>query len=99
MALLATLDALWTGQVGDWCIVEPGSDGCHYIGIVLPGATDVGPNLCLLPVVRDGEQACDQRPHWRWDGNREAPTLEPSILHHSEPPWHGFLRAGVLVTA
>lgn len=35
-------------------------------------------------------------PHeWDWDGNREAPTLSPSI-HNTGMPcrWHGWLRAG-----
>lgn len=29
---------------------------------------------------------------WQWDGNREAPTLSPSIHHIGH--WHGYLRAG-----
>ncbi len=32
---------------------------------------------------------------WRWDGNREQPTLTPSIRHLDRCKWHGFLRAGV----
>jgi hypothetical protein len=35
-------------------------------------------------------------PSWDWDGNREAPTLSPSV--HDMPDgvthWHGWLRAG-----
>lgn len=34
---------------------------------------------------------------WQWDGNREAPTLHPSI-HHVDH-WHGWLRAGVWADA
>lgn len=38
-------------------------------------------------------------PSWAWDGNRERPTLTPSVHHMiGEPPvthWHGWLRAGV----
>jgi hypothetical protein len=31
---------------------------------------------------------------WSWDGNRDAPTLAPSInCHHCG--WHGWLRNGV----
>jgi hypothetical protein len=40
-------------------------------------------------------------PSWTWDGNREAPTLTPSVHHQirrTEGPttthWHGYLRAG-----
>lgn len=32
---------------------------------------------------------------WTWDGNREKPTVNPSILHMDGCRWHGFLRAGV----
>ncbi len=42
------------------------------------------------------------RPSWNWDGNREAPTLTPSILIYQMNErgekigehWHGFLTAG-----
>lgn len=32
---------------------------------------------------------------WTWDGNREAPTLSPSIRRTRGCKWHGFLKAGV----
>lgn len=34
---------------------------------------------------------------WKWDGNRNAPTLHPSIWHDKDGicSWHGFLQAGV----
>lgn len=32
---------------------------------------------------------------WTWDGNREAPTCTPSILHDKgRCGWHGYLTAG-----
>lgn len=39
---------------------------------------------------------------WNWDGNREAPTISPSINclseHNGRPAagcgWHGWIRAG-----
>jgi hypothetical protein len=33
---------------------------------------------------------------WSWDGNREAPSLSPSILHHCKDGifWHGYLAKG-----
>jgi Family of unknown function (DUF6527) len=42
-------------------------------------------------------------PSWGWDGNRERPTLDPSIHHQYgtgpggalETHWHGYLRAGM----
>lgn len=45
----------------------------------------------------------NRRPCWKWDGNREAPTLTPSILIYQMAEgtgerigehWHGFLTAG-----
>ena len=44
----------------------------------------------------------DKRPMWEWDGNRDRPTLSPSIniLQFDESGnragehWHGWLRAG-----
>lgn len=33
---------------------------------------------------------------WEWDGNMDAPTLTPSVLHRDH--WHGFLTAGVWVS-
>lgn len=45
----------------------------------------------------------DARPSWDWDGNRERPTLMPSILDWNtnekgekvSEHWHGYLTAGV----
>lgn len=41
----------------------------------------------------------DKHPVWSWDGNREKPTLNPSILRTAGCKWHGWLRAGVFVPA
>jgi len=46
-------------------------------------------------------ETSDASKGWRWDGNREAPTLSPSIKHNPGRPgsddcnWHGHLIAGV----
>lgn len=32
-------------------------------------------------------------PSWTWDGNKDRPTLSPSVHHVGH--WHGWLRAGV----
>lgn len=32
-------------------------------------------------------------PSWHWDGNRDKPTLRPSVHHVGH--WHGWLRNGV----
>jgi hypothetical protein len=31
---------------------------------------------------------------WAWDGNRDKPTVTPSIQHMNGCKWHGFLTAG-----
>ena len=33
-------------------------------------------------------------PHWTFDGDREKPTLTPSI-HQLRCGWHGYLTAGI----
>jgi hypothetical protein len=51
---------------------------------------------CRLPL--DGSRG------WRWDGNREKPTITPSILQSARDGetgqdielWHGFMRVGRL---
>lgn len=37
------------------------------------------------------------RPSWGWDGNRDTPTLAPSIRDLSGCKWHGHLQAGVFI--
>lgn len=34
---------------------------------------------------------------WAWDGNKDAPTLTPSVHHVGH--WHGFLQNGYWVQA
>lgn len=40
----------------------------------------------------------DEEPHpsWDWDGNEDAPTLKPSV--HYVWRWHGWFRAGRMVS-
>lgn len=40
----------------------------------------------------------DAAPHWLWDGNRNAPTLSPSINRDRTCGWHGYLQAGTWVS-
>lgn len=45
--------------------------------------------------------ATPAHPSWQWDGNREAPTLDPSVhdIYRKDGQikthWHGWLRKGV----
>ena len=46
--------------------------------------------LTSLPVNTEGSFN-----HWVWDGNREKPTLEPSIgIGINQSLWHGYLKSG-----
>ena len=54
-------------------------------GCGVPGA------LAFRPIEEEG------RASWEWNGNREAPTLSPSINHVGH--WHGWLREGYFVDA
>lgn len=39
----------------------------------------------------------DNRPEWDWDGDREYPTLKPSIQRNTGCRWHGWLTRGYWV--
>jgi hypothetical protein len=81
-----------TGESWDaltfWC------PGCERVDD--DGSRHAG--LHMLPV--NGPGALSDRASWSWDGNLDAPTLEPSILtrrhQHGEAfVCHSFLRGGV----
>lgn len=79
------------GQFGDWCFFS--EKGRDYIMIRCPDGSERGSvtawRLRPVPDPNDND--------WQWDGNREAPTLTPSL--HWVGVWHGWLRAGALVSA
>lgn len=83
---IADLDALFADDV------KPGSyffeDG--HIKFDCP----CGCGSCsVLPVYRSG----DAKPApnaWWWDGNEDAPTLDPSIRQLGGCKFHGFLQSG-----
>jgi len=56
--------------------------------------TDTMMGLVRLPISKTGN---DVPPVWKWDGNKNAPTLTPSI--NVIGVWHGWLREGRLITA
>ncbi len=70
-------------QPGDFCF----NDDRSWIYVWLPGqkASD------SIRIRREDNGSLRV---WKWDGNEDAPTLEPSIDLPGE--WHGFLRAGRL---
>lgn len=89
MALLANLDTLdRDGKKGDWCFVNDN----EYM--VLRWGNDVG-DICMVRLAPEQDAA-----HWMWDGNKETPTISPSIRVYTQDKtlWHGFLNAGELIT-
>lgn len=91
MSLLSNLDEFdKKGQVGDWCFTTDE----RYLVVKLHEGND---GVAAIRIKEDPE--IPNGAVWQWDGNREAPTLTPSILHHSNPEWHGYLREGQLILA
>lgn len=92
MALLEDLgDFDANAKIGDWAFTDEDT----YIALRI--GADPDRDFCILPI----KPTPDGRAFWNWDGNREAPTLTPSILHwgngRDEPAtWHGYLRDGKL---
>lgn len=74
---------------GDFYI-ELVPNGATYIFVLLPDGT--GNNL---PIEINKGPALSPR-CWGWDGNEDKPTLTPSI--HCIGSWHGWLRAGRLIS-
>lgn len=80
---------IWTGLHG----VESG--GPYGMMFACPcGCGQYGSVHFDLPAVRAwGADHNTRMTMWQWDGNKEKPTLSPSIMHDNH--WHGYLRAGV----
>jgi len=80
------------GKKGDWCFLND----CMHIAVMYGEESISG--TVVLPISENNDSA-----HWKWDGNKEAPTLSPSILVYPTEGftdgWHGFLRNGLLVDA
>lgn len=98
----ATLDEFFeatdAGRAGAFHIVEIPGDSfstplahpAPYIWLALPSPSPSGIDHVRLPMKPAPPN--DVGASWSWDGNREKPTLTPSI--HCIGVWHGFLRAG-----
>ena len=77
----------YTSKIGDFLFSGEEDSG---IWIIIPN--DVG--RIRIPLKGPGA--------WQWDGNREEPTLSPSIQVYPSAGfhdgWHGWMRKGKLVT-
>ncbi len=50
-------------------------------------------------IKRDGQNQNGGRAQWDWDGNRDAPTFNPSINCSAHCGWHGYIVAGRCMNA
>jgi hypothetical protein len=94
------------GIVGDWCFQE-GKDGMHiflrYQRKIMV-EDEIRGDITHLPIVIG--ESIPSPARWGWNGNKEAPTLTPSILINGGDGnggrveyWHGYLTDGKLVNA
>lgn len=95
MAVQATLSERVApdSSAGAFAFNVRASDG-EIVGMTFKcpcGCADIG-RLNFDPLKTD-------QPCWQWDGNREAPTLSPSVQKVGQCAWHGWLRAGDWVEA
>lgn len=84
-------------KVGDFQIIDhplPADDmigeaTVKMIHMVLPGDS-----ICTIPIrpVPEAAKNINNGHSWKWDGNQDKPTLEPSVHHVGR--WHGFIRKG-----
>ena len=87
-------DLFENGEVGDWCF----ANGDTVLWLVVPDPKNLvspGKNHVHLHVTPSEKTPC-----WEFDGNKEAPTLSPSIRVGSrdDERWHGYLRGGKLIS-
>jgi Family of unknown function (DUF6527) len=59
------------------------------------GCGDVGG----IAVEKDMDDRDGNHPIWKWDGNKELPTIVPSIRFMSGCKWHGNLIEGIFKKA
>jgi hypothetical protein len=86
------------GHVGDWCFVETQERLYMFLRYPvkdsrlgdLPVEEQHG-DIVNLPLSGD-----NSKPVWGWNGDRQYPTLSPSINVIGR--WHGYLRNGKLET-
>ena len=97
------------GMLGDWCFNQTETDGLHF-GFRYPNPNEADRGALVevygargtsiyIPIIE--REKLPNR--WEWDGNKDAPTISPSIRvmggENGTDLWHGYFRAGKLETA
>lgn len=80
-------------KLGDFAISADGT----RIRMALPGGKPTGWVYVNLPIRSLDARDAGLGDGWGWDGNREKPTLTPSV--HTFGHWHGWVRNGEMVEA
>jgi len=81
-------------EAGDFCYYETSG--------VMPARDDQIAGMIIRCPGCNVESAVsfhpEDRVHWEWDGDREKPTLSPSLNSVGCCGWHGWLREGQWVS-
>lgn len=82
-------------RIGDWYFMQDD----RYIVLTYPNLKpqhfEDAIEVVSLPIHTAGQEV-EKQPSWLWDGNKEAPTLSPSI--NVIDRWHGYLKNGIIET-
>ena len=72
-------------------------DETYYTVMIHMPYTAKHESVHMLRIYQDGEPR-PKEPAWTWDGNRDTPTLSPSIAcgMPKGSDWHGYMTAGRL---
>jgi len=81
-----------TAKAGQFSISQ--NEGSNYVWMQF--ICPCPDKLCngVLRISED-EKIAAKRHTWLWDGNREKPTLTPSIARKGGCGWHGYLEKGI----
>ena len=79
-----------TFETADWEPAAPGAEANFSFDC----PTHRGRRCELLSIRGRGDNGS---PSWEWNGNRDAPTFQPSINHTG--CWHGYIADGRCVKA
>lgn len=77
---------------GEFMWINDGAGKAASLWFVCPCGCGDESAICIAPHGAHPKQ-------WQWDGNRQKPTLTPSIHKQVGCGWHGWLRNGEWVTA
>jgi hypothetical protein len=83
-------------QPGDWCLEQSEYDKATGVAAFCYRAPDGTVNSGEGSThdhiyIRTGVKQPD---YWQWDGDTDAPTLDPSIFHRGASSWHGWFECG-----